>query len=214
LIALLFVALAVAIGNFAVAAAFGLARPSRRRQLEIGLVFGLFEGGMPVLGLLLGRQFSTVLGGAARPAGAVLLCLVGGYGLITGIMPPREPGCRGRGLRGRGQHGSDQHGGWSAGRSWRLRLWLSAMALSLDNLVAGLALGAYHVPAVAALCIFAGAGAGLSLLGVELGRRASRLLSRQLTLGGPLPGKKQLSDLGELLASAMLIVVGIVLGLT
>jgi putative Mn2+ efflux pump MntP len=95
-----------------------------------------------------------------------------------------------------------------------LRLWLSAMALSLDNLVAGLALGAYHVPAVAALCIFAGAGAGLSLLGVELGRRASRLLSRQLTLGGPLPGKKQLSDLGELLASAMLIVVGIVLGLT
>jgi putative Mn2+ efflux pump MntP len=197
LIALIAVALAVAIGNFAVAAAFGLTGASRRTQLEVALVFALFEGGMPLVGLLLGRQLSGGLGGAAHPAGGVLLCLTGLYGLVTGLRSPREPGKRAAGQVG--------------GRAWRLRLWLSALALSLDNLVAGFALGAYHVPPVAALCTFAVAGGGLSLLGVELGRRASGLLSRQVA---GLPGKKQLSDLGELLASAMLIVVGVAVGVT
>ena len=197
MIALIAVALAVAIGNFAVAAAFGLTGASRRAQLEVALVFGLFEGGMPLVGLLLGRALIGGLGGAARPAGGVLLCLTGVYGLVTSIRSPRESGFAG--------------GGDGGGRSWRVRLWLTAVALSLDNLVAGLALGAYHVPVAAALCTFAVAGAGLSLLGVELGRRAGGLLSRQVAV---LPGKRQLSDLGELLASAMLIVVGVVLGAT
>jgi putative Mn2+ efflux pump MntP len=197
LIALIAVALAVAIGNFAVATAFGLTGASRRAQLEVALVFGLFEGGMPLVGLLLGRQLSGGLGGAAHPAGGVLLGLTGLYGLVTGLRPAREPGNRAAGQVG--------------GRAWRLRLWLSALALSLDNLVAGFALGAYHVPPVAALCTFAVTGGGLSLLGVELGRRASGLLSRPVA---GLPGKKQLSDLGELLASAMLIVVGVVVGVT
>jgi putative Mn2+ efflux pump MntP len=196
LIALIAVALAVAIGNFAVATAFGLTGASRRAQLEVALVFALFEGGMPLVGLLLGRQLSGGLGGTAHPAGGVLLCLTGLYGLVTGLRPAREPGNRAAG---------------QVGGAWRLRLWLSALALSLDNLVAGFALGAYHVPPVAALCTFAVAGGGLSLLGVELGRRASGLLSRQVA---GLPGKKQLSDLGELLASAMLIVVGVVVGVT
>ncbi len=197
MIALIAVALAVAIGNFAVATAFGLTGASRRAQLEVALVFALFEGGMPLVGLLLGRQLSGGLGGAAHPAGGVLLGLTGLYGLVTGLRPSPEPGKR----------AAEQ----AAGRAWRLRLWLSALALSLDNLVAGFALGAYHVPPVAALCTFAVAGGGLSLLGVELGRRASGLLSRQVA---GLPGKKQLSDLGELLASAMLIVVGVVVGVT
>jgi putative Mn2+ efflux pump MntP len=200
LIALIAVALAVAIGNFAVATAFGLTGASRRAQLEVALVFALFEGGMPLVGLLLGRQLSGGLGGAAHPAGGVLLGLTGLYGLVTGLRPAREPGNRAAGQT------AGQVGG-----AWRLRLWLSALALSLDNLVAGFALGAYHVPPVAALCTFAVAGGGLSLLGVELGRRASGLLSRQVA---GLPGKKQLSDLGELLASAMLIVVGVVVGVT
>jgi putative Mn2+ efflux pump MntP len=201
LIALIAVALAVAIGNFAVATAFGLTGASRRAQLEVALVFALFEGGMPLVGLLLGRQLSGGLGGAAHPAGGVLLGLTGLYGLLTGLRPAREPG----------KQAARAAAGQTGGRAWRLRLWLSALALSLDNLVAGFALGAYHVPPVAALCTFAVAGGGLSLLGVELGRRASGLLSRQLA---GLPGKKQLSDLGELLASVMLIVVGVVVGVT
>ena len=213
MIALIAVALAVAIGNFAVAAAFGLTGASRRAQLEVALVFGLFEGGMPLVGLLLGRQLSGGLGGAAHPAGGVLLGLTGLYGLLTGLRPARDPGNRAAGQDAGSAAGQDaeQDAGQAGGRAWRLRLWLSALALSLDNLVAGFALGAYHVPPVAALCTFAVAGGGLSLLGVELGRRASGLLSRQVA---GLPGKKQLSDLGELLASAMLIVVGVVVGVT
>jgi manganese efflux pump family protein len=198
LIALIAVALAVAIGNFAVAAAFGLTGADRRAQLEVALVFGLFEGGMPLVGLLLGRTLIGGLGAAAHPAGGALLGLTGLYGLVTGLWPARKSRPR-------------ASGGQVGGRSWRVRLWLTALALSLDNLVAGFALGAYHVPLVAALCVFAVAGGGLSLLGVELGRRASGLLSRPVA---GLPGKKQLSELGEPLASVMLIVVGVVVAVT
>jgi hypothetical protein len=55
---------------------------------------------------------------------------------------------------------------------------------------------------------------GMPLVGLLLGRQLSggpAACSRQIA---GRPGKKQLSDPGELLASAMLIVVGVVVGVT
>lgn len=188
--ALVLVALAVAVDSFAAAAALGLAGPTRRRKLEIALVFGLFEGGMPLIGLLLGGQLTPMLGGAARPAGAALLGLAGAYQVAGEFLPRRRNG--------------SLHG-------WRARLWLSAVALSVDNLVVGLALGTYNVPVPAALGTFAAAGCGLSLLGVELGSRAGRLLDR-MSLPGRL-AKLDLADLGEITAGGLLIVIAVLLGL-
>ena len=184
LIAVVVVALAVALGNFAVATTFGLAGGSRRMQLEVGLVFGLFEGGMPLIGLLLGSQLSNVLGNTARPVGAALLGATGLYGLVADLLPKRP----------------------ARDRTWRVRLWLMAVALSLDNLVVGLALGTYHVPLLFALITFAAAGAGLSLLGVEVGRRAGALLARR-------SGSDSVGATGERVASILLIGLGVVLGL-
>jgi len=194
LTALIMVALAVAVDSFAVALAFGLAGTGQRGRLEIAAVFGLFQGGMPLLGVELGTQLSHALGSATRPAGATLLCLTGVYGLISELLPGRRSG-----------HDPDSR---PPRRPWRLRLWIAASAVSVDNLIAGLALGTYHVSALTALGTFALAGTGLALLGVELGHRASGLLDRMSS--GPM---RRFGDLGEVLAGSTLIVVGLALGL-
>lgn len=188
--ALIIVALAVAVDSLAVAMAFGLTGPGRRRRLEIALVFGLFQGGMPLVGVELGSQLSHVLGSATRPAGAALLCLTGVYGLLSELLPRRK---------------SRQE---ESRRPWRLRLWIATGAVSVDNLIVGLTLGAYHVSPIAALCTFALAGAGLALLGVEFGRRAGGSLAHMSS--GRLD---RFGDLGEILAGSTLIGVGLVLGL-
>jgi manganese efflux pump family protein len=197
LTALIMVALAVAVDSFAVALAFGLAGTRQRRRLEIAVVFGLFQGGMPLLGVELGAQLSHALGSATRPAGAALLCLTGVYGLVSELLPRRKSGPN-----------TDASQPSRPGRPWRLRLWIAAGAVSVDNLVAGLALGTYHVSAVTALATFAVAGTGLALLGVELGHRASGLLAR-LSSGR----MRRFGDLGEVLAGSTLIAVGLALGL-
>jgi manganese efflux pump family protein len=70
-------------------------------------------------------------------------------------------------------------------------------ALSIDNLVIGFALGAYHVEVVVAAATIAGVSVALSLLGLELGER----------LG------EHLGPRSDLVGGAVLIVVGIAIGL-
>jgi hypothetical protein len=38
-----------------------------RTRLRVGLIFGIFEAGMPILGLLLGQSLAHALGSAALP---------------------------------------------------------------------------------------------------------------------------------------------------
>jgi manganese efflux pump family protein len=54
-LALLLVAGSLGMSNFAASIAIGLAGVDRSLRLRIAFAFGLFEAGMPVLGLLLGR---------------------------------------------------------------------------------------------------------------------------------------------------------------
>ena len=56
MLALLLVAASVGMSNFAAAIAIGVSGVDARTRLRVGLVFGVFESGMPVLGLLLGAQ--------------------------------------------------------------------------------------------------------------------------------------------------------------
>jgi manganese efflux pump family protein len=167
--AVLLVAVSVGLDNFAVAAAFGMTGAGGRRRLEVALIFGLFAGLMPLLGLALGARLSGVLGGAAEPAAACVLGLTGLTGLVSAIRERRaesEPDRR------------PVPGAASA------RLWLTAAVLSLDSLVVGLALGAYRVPLLIAVGTFAIVGVGMSLLGVETGRRVGAALGEYSGLVG------------------------------
>jgi len=62
------------------------------------------------------------------------------------------------------------HGPAASGMS-RGRLLVTGAALSIDNLVIGFALGAYHVSVVVAALVIGLISVGLSLIGLELGAR-------------------------------------------
>lgn len=158
---------------------------------------------MPLLGLFLGTRLGGVLGGAAAPCGAGLLVLVGAYGLYEAISNRRKQDAAARTDRTASAASAsrdDQADRGQAPQAWQgmraTRLWLTGAALSLDSLVVGLALGAYHVPLAVAVLTFAIVGTGLSLAGMEIGRRLGSVLG----------------ELGGLLGSVALIGVGIALG--
>jgi putative Mn2+ efflux pump MntP len=144
-LALLLLALALGLDNLAAAIGFGVGgtgRVSGGTRVRIAVVFGLFEAGMPVLGLLLGHGLADSIGTAARWLGGAALVAFGVTGLVRSwrdsgerAPPPQRTG----------------------------RLLLTGLVLSGDNLAAGFALGAYHAGIVLAAVVFGvviGAAAG------------------------------------------------------
>jgi hypothetical protein len=61
-LALLPVAVALGWSNFAASVGIGISGTDARTRLRIDIIFGLFETGMPVLGLLLGHSLAHDLG--------------------------------------------------------------------------------------------------------------------------------------------------------
>jgi putative Mn2+ efflux pump MntP len=171
--ALVLVALSLGLSNFAAAIGIGVSGVSARTRLEVAVVFGLFEAGMPLLGLALGHQLAHNLGHETRWIGGGLLVATGAYGLLTGL---------------RGRRLAIQTTGQRTGR-----LVLTGLALSIDNLAVGFALGAYQVPVVLAAIVIATVSVALSLLGLELGARVGA----------------RVGDWGELVGSLVLVAVGV-----
>jgi putative Mn2+ efflux pump MntP len=166
---LLLVAAALGVSNMAAAVGIGVSGVRPAVRWRVALVFGLFEAGMPVLGVLAGHAASSALGGAARLTGGILLAAVGCYQLYCSL---RERAA----VTGR-QAGRADWAGW--------RLLISGFALSLDNLVVGFALGAYHVGLAAAALVIGAVSVGLSLLGLEAGAKLGAAFGRLGTeLGG------------------------------
>jgi len=159
---LLLVAAALGISNLAAAVGIGVSGVRPAVRLRVALVFGLFEAGMPVLGVLAGRSAAAELGGAARVTGGLLLVAVGCYQLFEWLRERRHQPAESAGEGA----GSESAGGWS---TWRLLV--SGLALSLDNFVVGFALGAYHVGLVMAALVIGLVSVAMSLLGLELGAK-------------------------------------------
>src|SRR5229473_7807391 len=69
--------LALGLDTLAVALGLGLSGLPRPRWLRVGLTFALFEGLMPVIGLVIGHRLIRSLGEPAGYAAAVLLIIIG-----------------------------------------------------------------------------------------------------------------------------------------
>jgi putative Mn2+ efflux pump MntP len=179
MLALLLVATSVGMSNFAAAIAIGVSGVDARTRLRVGLVFGAFESGMPVVGLILGEQVADPLGHAARWISAGLLIAVGAYALVSAF--------RGQRAKADGEPPAER------GRLGQGRLLLSGLALSLDNLVVGFALGTYSASIITSAIVIGLVSVVLSLIGLELGNRIGKLAGER----------------GEQLAGVMLISVGI-----
>jgi len=211
-LALLVVAVSVGLSNFAASIGLGAGGANARTRLHVALVFGLFEGGMPALGLLLGRSLAGTLGQAAHWAGAGLLIATGGYALIQAARaaraaqpdpaPPGPPGSPGQpaspGPPGSpGQPGSPGPAGQSLGR-----LLVTGLALSMDNLVVGFAVGTFPVSLLTAVVI-AAVSVALSLAGLELGSRLGARLGARTGSRGEVLGGLALIGVGIALAAGV-----------
>jgi manganese efflux pump family protein len=202
-LALLLLAAALGLDNLAAALGIGVGGVRGATRVRVAVVFGLFEAGMPVLGLVLGHRLADSLGLAARWLGGAVLIAFGVYGLIhawreagrkkgtpSDLSEQEWPGRIGSEQQRPGRIGSEQQ------RPWRIgRMVIGGLVLSGDNLAAGFALGSYHTNLVVAATVFGVVSVAMSLVGLELGARI-----------GAAAG-----DRSELIASALLIVVGVVI---
>ena len=178
MLALLLVALSLGLSNFAAAVGIGVAGVDAGTRLRVGLIFGLFEAGMPLLGLLLGHSLARALGDAAHWIGAALLIATGIYAVVQAI---------------RSQASQHDKPPAEAAQQRTGRLLVTGIALSIDNLAVGFALGAYHVNLAVAAITIGVVSVTLSLIGLDLGDRL-----------GTNTGER-----GELLGGLVLITVGI-----
>jgi putative Mn2+ efflux pump MntP len=186
MLALAMVAVSVGFSNLAAAIGLGAAGGvSAATRLRVALIFGLFEAGMPIIGLLIGNSIATSIGREAKWVGAMLLVGVGCYGIFTFI--------RKIGFADVTRAAAPVRG--SGGREW-IRLAVSGFALSLDNLIAGFALGSYQVNLVTGTLVFGIVSIAMSLAGLEFGARLSG----------------RVGDSGELVGGVVLVGVGLAIG--
>jgi putative Mn2+ efflux pump MntP len=75
--------------NFAASIALGLSGVDARLRLRMAFSFGLFEAGMPILGLLIGRQAASALGSHAALIAGCLIIATGVYSLLKPARPRR-----------------------------------------------------------------------------------------------------------------------------
>ncbi|HEX3814101.1 MAG TPA: manganese efflux pump [Mycobacteriales bacterium] len=148
--ALLLVALALGLSNFGAALGIGLSGIDRRVRLKVAIVFAGLEVGMPIVGLLLGRDLAHPLGGATRWIGAVLLAVSGVY-LLAEVL--RNQPNRDLTLTGPSAN----------------RLAVIGVALSVDNLAIGFALGTHHLSLLLVAVLLGAISVGMSLIDLELG---------------------------------------------
>lgn len=174
-ITLVLVALSVGLSNFAASIGMGITGVDMRLRLEIGVVFGVFETGMPVVGVLLGQQVSSGIGSESRWVGAGLLMLTGLYGIARERFP-RTHATRAQPNR-------------------LLQLLVAGLALSIDNLAIGFALGTNHVNLLLTVVVIGAGSVSMSLIGLEIGRH----LGERFRFGA----------YGELLGNLVLVAVGV-----
>lgn len=170
MLALLLVAASLGLSNFAASIGIGVGGADARTRLRVGIIFGACETAMPILGLLAGRGLAGTLGHAAHWIGAALLIATGLVSLVQAVRRPQVK--------------PEQIPQRSPGRQTG-RLLVTGIALSVDNLAVGFALGAYHVSLAVAAIVIGAVSVTMSLIGLELGHQlGSRTGERGEILGG------------------------------
>ena len=159
--------LSLGLDTLAVALGLGLGGIPRRRWLRVGITFALFEGIMPVVGLLVGHSLSRSLGHVAGYAAAVLLIVVGVLAVWEAATGDNdESGEKGQVMEGR-------------------QLLLTGLSVSLDELAVGFSLGVLQVALGPALAYIAAQAFAVTFVGLALGHRwGSRLGERAEFVSG------------------------------
>jgi manganese efflux pump family protein len=153
IVELLILGFVLSLDNFRASIALGTVPFSFRRAVQVALMFGLWDGVMPLAGLLLGSYLSEATGTVAEYVGAIVL---GGYGLYLLINALRHP------------EPEEIDHPWA--------LFGIPFSLSLDNLLAGASLGLLGFSPWVSATVFGITTALMSLVGLQLGRVAARVI--------------------------------------
>ena len=149
--------LPLGLDSFAVAAAIGSMQVTTLWQrLRISLIFVIFEGGMPLVGLALGAALARAIGPVAGYLAGAAVIAIGSWMLLAADKDEDEKATRLTTSRG-------------------LALIALGISISLDELAIGFTIGLAHLPAAAvivaiALQAFLAAQLGLAI-GARIGER-------------------------------------------
>jgi len=177
-IALLLAAVAVGLSNLAASIGIGVTGVTAKTRLQVSLVFGVFESGMPIVGLLIGQRIASDLGQAVRWPGAILLMAVGAFGLVRSLRDSRKS-ATGESPQPAAVPATPVVPATAFAAATPVvpavppsrlgRLLISGFVLSLDNLVVGFALGTYQVDILTGAILIGAVSVAMSLAGLELG---------------------------------------------
>ncbi len=152
-ISLLILGFVLSLDNFRLAIALGAFQLSWRRALRIAVVFGLWDGFSPLVGLLIGRYFGQEIGPVADTLGPIVLLVYGLYLVV-------------RSLQTEAPEDLDE----------RMALFGIPVALSLDNLLAGTGLGMLGFPPVFTAAVFGSMTVLMTFVGLQLGGVVARFI--------------------------------------
>src|SRR6266851_2703185 len=113
--------LPLSLDTFAIAAALGMTNLTGGQRLRFGLLFAAFEGGMPVIGLLIGAGLGRVIGGWSEYVAIAALAGLGAYMLLG--------------------HGEDEQRVRKLLGSSGIAVVALGLSVSLDELAIGFSLG-------------------------------------------------------------------------
>ena len=152
----------------AVAVVEGISRPAspRRERLAYALVFGGFQGLMPLLGYLAGSRFVRYMARVDHLIALLLLGYLGGRMLWDSL-----------------SKSSKQEEPQPLAFTWN-GLLLQGIATSIDALAAGVSLAALEAPILFAAAFIAGVTFCCTLLGIRLGKQCGPALGRGAQLLG------------------------------
>ena len=159
--------LPLGIDSFAVAAAIGAAQAiTAWQRLRISLIFVVFEGGMPLIGLGLGAALAHGIGQVADYVAAAAVIGVGGWMLFADDEAKEDNVARITTSRG-------------------LALVALGISISLDELAIGFSIGLSRLPVIAVIVAIALQAFTAAQLGLAIGVRiAERWRERAERLAG------------------------------
>src|ERR1700704_6511012 len=134
--------LPLGLDTFAIAAALGMTRLTGAQRIRISLLFAAFEGGMPVVGLLVGAGLGQVIGRWSE------------YIAIVALAGPEK---------------NDEQPGKGLVSGAGLAVIGLGLSVSLDELAIGFSLGLLNVPVVPAIVLIAAQAFVVSQIGMALG---------------------------------------------
>ena len=153
LISLLILGFVLSLDNARLAVALGAFEFNWLRALRIAVVFGLWDGFSPLVGLLIGGYFGEEIGEVADFVGPIVLLVFGLYLVV-------------RSLQTEAPEELDE----------RWVLFGIPLSLSLDNLLAGTGLGMLGFPPVFTAAVFGAMTALTTFVGLQLGRFVARFI--------------------------------------